>query len=225
MRTREWYYQKALAATTAYQHRYGRNPTKNALCLMLAVALHETQCGDAWNHSGNWGAVQRRRMTPEERAAVKAGKVPPPRDAFEELHGDSSPINGKYQTWFYKFPAGIKYPPADLEGDQAGAWILWRTLIDERASIAAEIDRMIPETLARRMYDSGYYEGFHDPRQTYFLIGGKWIPEDKVQPGMLTPETPKQSGKELNIQSYAGAIRRGFGEFNANLGDWGFRSP
>jgi hypothetical protein len=162
--------------------------------MCCAVAEHETSCGDAWNHSGNWGAIQRRLMNAEERALVAAGRKPPPSDAFELLHGDSSPIRGKYATWFWAFPKGVVYLAAGLAGDEAGAWKLLEVLLEKRPVIKAAIDSIDVSTLAADMYHTKYYEGFHDPRA----------------PG----------GDEANIADYARALAWTSGAFTAGLSDW-----
>jgi Putative peptidoglycan binding domain len=188
------YHEKADAVVAAWTRRYGSVPSKHAVLMCCAVAEHETSCGDAWNHAGNWGAIQRRTMTPAEKDIVKQGGKATPSDAFEQLHGDSSPINGRYQTWFWAFPAGITYPQAELAGDAAGAWKLLDVLLEKRPSIKALIDVIDVQTLASNMYHTHYYEGFHDPRQ----------------PG----------GVDKNIADYANALHFSAGRFATGLSDW-----
>ncbi len=188
------YHQKAQAVVDAYSKRYGKLPSRNAVVLVCAVAEHETRCGDAWNHAHNWGAIQRRAMTPSERAIVQAGGTPPPKDAFEELHGDSSPVNGRYQTWFWKFPDDVQ-----------GANQLLEVLLDRRGTIKARIDTLTTDELARIMYLTRYFEGFHDPRPK---------PGEVVPPGGLT------QGQLANIADYAAAIGRTAAAFSAGLGTW-----
>jgi len=180
---------------TAWQKRYsGQLPTKHAVVMTCAVAEHETVCGDAWNHSGNWGAIQRRPMTANERAVAGAGGTPQPTDAFEQLHGDSSPINGHYATWFWSFPSGVIYEPAGLAGDAAGAWKLLEVLLDHRANIKNAINVIDAQTLASDMYHTRYYEGVHDPR--------------------------KPGGVEANIADYSHALAWASGAFSQGLVDW-----
>lgn len=189
------YTDKADALVAAWQKRYaGTLPTKHAVIMCCAVAEHETNCGDAWKHSGNWGAIQRRSMTAAERATAASGGTPTPTDAFEQLHGDSSPINGRYASWFWAFPPGIVYGPAELEGDKAGAWKLLEVLLDRRPSIKAAIDTMDVQSLASDMYHTHYYEGFHDPR--------------------------KPGGVDANIADYAHALAWTSGAFSSALTDW-----
>lgn len=178
----------------AYSKRYGKVPPRNAVVLVCAVAEHETRCGDAWNHAHNWGAIQRRAMTAAERAIVQAGGTPPPTDAFEELHGDSSPVNGNYQTWFWRFPDDVQ-----------GANKLLEVLLDHRLAIKSAIDTLATDELARLMYLSHYYAGFHDPRPQ---------PGETVSPGGFT------AGQAANVADYAGALRRCATAFLNGLGSW-----
>lgn len=189
------YEDKANALVTAWKTRYpGTLPTKHAVVMCCAVAEHETNCGDAWNHSGNWGAIQRRSMTATERAVVANGGKPGPGDSFEQLHGDSSPINGRYAAWYWAFPQGVAYPLAGLSGDEAGAWKLLEVLLDERPTIKSAIDSIDVQTLASDMYHTHYYEGVHDPRQ----------------PG----------GVDKNVTDYAHGLAWTSGAFSAGLASW-----
>lgn len=186
---------KAEACAKAYALRYGVIPTRHAVVTICSVALHETALGDAWKASGNWGAIQRRAMTPAERELARTGQPIPARDPFEGLHGDSSPIHGQYQAWYWHFPVGITYPPAGLAGDEAGAWKLCEVLLDNRPAIKAVIDTIDEETLAKLMYESRYYEGVHDPRV--------------------------QGGKEANVRDYASALEHCRVAIERDLGkDW-----
>lgn len=188
---------KALAMVTAYEKVTTALPSFNAVILICAVAEHETQCGDAWGNSGNWGAVMRRVVTQDEKTTIANGGKPSPRDPFEILKGDSDPVTGHYAVWFWQFPAGITYPPVGLAGDEAGAYKLIQTLFSDRPgkpSVQAIIDTATEDELAGAMYARGYFAGFHDPRQ----------------PG----------GKEANIADYATALKRASKMFRDALGDW-----
>jgi hypothetical protein len=216
---RETIWTKANAAAEAWRARYGSDPAQHvhALTLVMSVALHETSMGEAWSNSGNWGAVQRRAMTVAEKAQAKAGIVPPPADAFELLMGDSSPETGKYQVWFWRFPAAALTAKGQ-SGDVAGADKLLEVLLDERHSIGAAIDTVSPEGLAAMMYASQYFEGFFDPRANYQLVGGKWV---KLADG----ETPQpgatvSSGKALDIGTYATALEGASAQIRAALVGW-----
>ncbi len=188
------YVKKAEAVVDAWKKRYQTMPAKHAVVLICAVAEHETRCGDAWGFSHNWGAIQRRAMTAEERTIATAGGTPAPKDAFEELHGDSSPVHGRYQTWFWKFPDDVQ-----------GANKLLQVLLDNRSAIKAHIDTLGSDELARLMYLSHYYEGFHDPRPR---------PDEAIEPGGLT------QGQLANIADYARAIARTATSFEAGLAGW-----
>jgi len=136
-------------------------------------------------------------MTAPEKEIAKEGGKPSPRDPFEILKGDSSPITGKYQFWFWQFPPGVTYPPCGLAGDDAGAWKLMTTLFSERPgkpSVRTMIDQATEATLAAVMYARGYYEGFHDPR------------------------TP--TGKQQNIDAYALGMTRAIAPFRVALQRW-----
>ena len=185
---------KAASLVTAWRRRYGSPPSRHAALLVLAVAEHETRCGDAWPGEHNWGAVQRRAMTADERALEREGKVPPPRDAFEALHGDSSPVNGKYRACFWRFPSDIE-----------GADKLLEVLLDKRPSIKKDVDALTPGELAERMYRTRYYEGFHDPRPA---------PGEQVLPGGLT------RGQRANVADYAKGLARAFAAFDVALAGW-----
>jgi hypothetical protein len=189
------YETKASTVVTAWRRRYdGAAPSRHATLVVCSVAEHETRCGDAWPGEHNWGAIQRRTMSEAERAVIRAGGKPEPRDAFEALHGDSSPINGRYQVWFWRFP-----------NDVEGANKLLEVLLDKRPSIKNDIDRLSANELARRMYLTKYYEGFHDPRPR----AGEQVP-----PGGLT------QGQQANIADYARGLTRHLAFFRAGLVAW-----
>ncbi|HEV8462092.1 MAG TPA: peptidoglycan-binding domain-containing protein [Gaiellaceae bacterium] len=192
---RATYWDKANSAAEAWRARYGTDPAahQHAIELVMAVAMHETVIGEAWNRSGNWGAIQRRAMTTDERAVAAGGGKPTPRDPFEQLEGDSSPIHGRYQTWFWAFPAGVPTAKGQT-GDVAGADKLLEVLLDERALIKARIDLMTIEELAEHMYASGYYEGVHDPR-----VSG---------------------GKEANVADYVRGLNGAWGPIASALVGW-----
>jgi hypothetical protein len=189
------YETKADTVVMAWRRRYdGVVPSRHATLLICSVAEHETRCGDAWPGEHNWGAIQRRTMSEAERATVRTGDKPEPRDAFEALHGDSSPIHGRYQVWFWRFP-----------NDVEGANKLLEVLLDKRPSIKNDLDRLSANELARRMYLTKYYEGFHDPRPR---------PGEQVPPGGLT------QGQQANIADYARGLTRHLAFFRAGLAAW-----
>lgn len=163
-------------AWVAVVHSY---PSLSAVELSLAVAQHETLCGDAWPGEHNWGAVQKRALLPAERAVLtEAGIVFEKRDnaqlaraselihasaaagrispiAGEALHYDSSPDTGLYVVWFHAFP-----------NDFEGAKGFLRELVIRRPECRAILEGPLPVAaeLASAMYKSKYYEGFsQDP--------------------------------------------------------------
>jgi len=210
---------KANSCAEAWRARYGTDPAQHAHAIMLvmSVALHETDLGQAWSGSGNWGAIQRRAMTEHERSLARGGITPQPTDAFEQLHGDSSPVTGKYQVWFWAFPAGVATPKGQA-GDVAGADKLLEVLLDERHAISAAIDTISPEGLAAMMYGSHYYEGFHDPRALYRRVGQTWV---QLQPGETpAPGDEIATGAQLNVEGYAGALEKGFAQIRGALVGW-----
>lgn len=174
---------KANALTTAWTQERGTPPTWTGVVLCLAVAQHETLCGDAWAGEHNWGAVQKRRLTSAEQAVLTtAGIVPAPknvtaaRDALgravaagqippldhEALHIDSSPGKGWYFVYFWAYP-----------NDVEGAVRFVHTLVGARrasvlnviAPASGEAWPVLTRAVATTMYNTGYYEGFHDPHQ------------------------------------------------------------
>lgn len=205
---------KAESAVRGWRKVYGSNPSLHAIVMVCAVAEGETTCGDAWNHSGNWGAVQRRTMTPAEKALASQNNPVPAKDPFEELHGDSSPIHGKYQAWFWKFPQGIIFDPAGLAGDDAGAWMLIRVLCEQAGratAIKPFLDSMSAGALADAMYRTRYYEGFHVPAGRYdppAWYHGSCDGDGKVL------------GAALNVATYAQGISAHQSRFVAGLIGW-----
>lgn len=192
--TPEWAASKAQAVVDAWRARYGSTPSKAAVLRVLWVALHETRCGDAWPGEHNWGAVQRRALSAAERAVVRAGGTPEPPDANAALHGDSSPVNGRYQAWFWAFPSDVE-----------GAGKLLEVLLDKRPAIKARAATCTAWELAELMYRSRYYEGVHDPRPS---------PGEVAAKGALT------KGQTANVSDYAAALRRAQRAFDAALERW-----
>jgi hypothetical protein len=176
-------YDKITALVTAYRARYKSSPSTNAAMLIVAVAELESEAGDAWNDAHDWGCIVRRPMTAAEEMMVEAGRVPQPTDKNEILEGDSDPVKGKYQTWFWKFDTDVE-----------GADKLLQVLLDERPVIKASIDTLNAEGLAKAMYASHYYSGFHNP----------------LLPG----------GIEADEDDYADAIARGLAKYAAALPNW-----
>lgn len=166
---------KATAFATAWQNTFKTPPSFWCVALGLSVAQHETFCGDAWPGEHNWGAVQLGGLNPAEEAVLKAASITPSEanlaaaiTALEAaghmrtggaLHVDTSPVGGPYFAWFRAFPtdldgatcfvetlAGVTRPKCKAVMDAAlGAW-------------TADC-----QALAQAMYDTHYYEGFHNP--------------------------------------------------------------
>ncbi len=150
---------KANALVRAWRERYGSNPSRNAVVLILSVAELETRAGD-YRGSHNWGQVQRRQLTAAEQAMLADGKTPAPKDALEILSTDTHPTARgpvTYAVWLWAF-----------KDDIAGADKLLGVLLDERPRIARAIDGLTYEGLAGLMYDGKYFEGSH-PRNE---VGG-----------------------------------------------------
>lgn len=166
---------KAASLSAAWRQRFGTYPSMPETCLALAVAQHETQCGDAWPTEHNWGAVTLRSLNSLEQAALKThGVIPtvgpghvaaaaaaeaaiiaehlqsplgPP--VTGRIHCDSYPGRGAYFVWFAAFP-----------DDTAGAAYFLKALCrtsEERAALTTGD----PNALAAAMYNAGYYAGFH----------------------------------------------------------------
>lgn len=130
MRSRASWWEKANALAPAMP-----GATVRSIALLLAIAEHETGCGDAWPGEHNWGATTRRGLSQADQAALSAAGVVPvlqpstqrhvseslatealraagidPPDAA--IHVDSRPPGKVYFTWFAKFPddaAGAAY--------------------------------------------------------------------------------------------------------------------
>lgn len=188
---------KAQSLLDAYQAKFGFTPSKNECLLVMSVALHETALGEAWNRSHNWGAIQR----PGNHTSP-----PTPRDAFEASHGDSSPITGRYSTFFWAFPDGLPCPAAGgLSGDAAGAWMLLDVLCIQHPTIRPVLSTGNVWQLAFKMYVCGYYEGIHDPR---------------IQPGESRFADGMTPGQESNIRDYSTALAQALGQLTAALVNW-----
>jgi hypothetical protein len=148
---------KADALVRAYVARYGRRPTTHAVVCILSVAELETGCGD-FKGSHNWGQIQRRQLTADERALVDRGELPPPRDDREILSWDTSPKRrADGSTEQHPYPVWLRRWP----DDQAGAADLLSVLLDARPSIGSRIDTITIPELAAAMYATRYYEGSH----------------------------------------------------------------
>lgn len=140
-----------------------------SIALLLAIAEHETRCGDAWAGEHNWGATTRRGLSPADREALDgvAPIISPtsarlaselaatdaladagiaPTDAA--IHVDSRPPGIVYFTWFAKF-----------SDDAAGAayFVTFFRTMAEKQGLA---DGNAWEE-ASAMYAAHYYTGVH----------------------------------------------------------------
>jgi peptidoglycan hydrolase-like protein with peptidoglycan-binding domain len=171
---------KATAFTAGWADVFtGDVPSLWCVALGLAVAQHETYCGDAWAGEHNWGGVQLGTLDAEERACLSvAGIDPSPQNVTVAretlathgltrkggaLHVDSSPSSGTERYYFAWFAA--------FSDDEAGATYFIRVLAANRAGCKAALVGALgawgasSTALATAMYRTGYYEGFHDPHQ------------------------------------------------------------
>lgn len=183
------WYLKANAYAAAWSARIKGTPSTSNVTLGLAIAQHETWCGDAWTNEHNWGAVQKRGLNEAERAALQsAGIAPNPKNVQaarvalqaagivpfnEALHVDSSPNAGWYFVYFWAFPT-----------DTEGAAMFIHVLAEQRPACKLLLESSDASgneyAMAFAMYRSHYFEGFRDPHQ----------------PG----------GQDGNIEDYASAI-------------------
>ncbi len=156
------YLRKAEIALSAWRDLFGEMPTRNALVRVMSVAEFETKMGDTGLH--NWGGVQKRGLRPDE-ASILLGHGVFPSGGDEALRSargllrqgpneilarDTSPIVGPYFTWFWSFASEVDAAKKFLE-----------VLVAQRPGVRAILGRASPEELARAMYASRYYEGFH----------------------------------------------------------------
>jgi murein L,D-transpeptidase YcbB/YkuD len=211
--------QRWISKATAYANGWASSfevpPTLWNTVLGLSVAQHETFCGDAWVGEHNWGAVQLGGLNAAEAECLKtAGLTPTSANLAKArltlaaanlsrsggaLHIDTSPIGGAYFAWFHAFAT-----------DAAGASYFVKVLAgSSRPSCRAVLEASLggwqadAQKLAQTMYDTRYYEGFHDPRKpggiaanvadyaaailaqapniALVLLTGKWVPPSGPQ--------------------------------------------
>lgn len=185
--------------TAAQRTGYGK--TRRALLCAMAVAEHETNNGRAWPHTNNFGAVQLRRLTPEETQMFNAGTLKAG-DTFASpdgvkpggvLHVDTHPTTGgplPYPVWFVYFGddrvAGIAYFLNTL-------WRLSSGVLEQADAFA----------LVEQMYLHGYFEGGHPGARP---LSQRALP-------LTDPEL-------ANVSDYHGAVVACLREITAVLGDW-----
>jgi hypothetical protein len=168
---------KAAAYAAGWTSSFQSPPTIWNVVLGLSVAQHETYCGDAWQGEHNWGAVQLGGLSPDEKQCLSdAGLTPSAANLVAAraalvaanlsrvggaLHIDTSPIYGHYFAWFRAFTT-----------DEAGAAFFVKVLAGAtrpgcRAALESSLGSWTgdAQALAQAMYDTHYYEGFHDPRK------------------------------------------------------------
>ncbi len=162
------YQTKSRAIVEAWASLFGVTPSLRELVRVMAVAEHESHMGDArgWKGEHNWGAIQKRSLSAIERfvldvRGVAAGKPDSdtsvslarallPAGPSEALHVDSSPKSGPYFVWFWTFAS-----------DAEAARKFLQVLVVQHPAVRAVLEHDDVTELARAMYESGYYEGFH----------------------------------------------------------------
>jgi hypothetical protein len=194
MRDAAWWIACANDVLTAYGEAFpsaggvASEPShRDAIILAMAVAEHETNCGEAWRGSNNWGAVQLRSLTADELAAfhdgtIHAGDYNAAHDGV--LHVDTHPLgNGAsepYPVWFAAFPTRV-------EGIAHFLRVLWRTSLGAPDEFGAT-----PETVAREMYRGRYFEGAHKDDRGY----------------QTRRALPLSAPEQANVTDYANAVAR-----------------
>lgn len=208
------WYRKANAVADAWLDLHpAADPPLGAVVLTLAVAQHETQCGDAWPGSNNWGAVTRRALDTAERSVITAAGIRPiisptvaritaeldaaaalakagiPVPADCVLHIDSAPNTGAYFVMF-----------AREATERDGARVLLRTLsrASELTILTAAKAPFADDAvaLARVMYAAHYYTGFFKP--------GAWYDRSKAEVPHDTPGA--LPGTEMNMAAYGSSL-------------------
>lgn len=223
-KTPAWWRAKADCITAGWRQRFNE-PQENeigdhstpflsteSVALLLAVADHETSCGDAWPGEHNWGAAQKpdSLLSPGAKLArsyliahlapsvanVDAGRKMIEHFALdhEALHVDSVAKIGadglSHTHWYWQFFWAF---PDDWEG----AAYFVRIFGQSNFKAALAVLRGPSPTsaaLAQGMYDGHYYDGSH-PR--------------------TTPE-----GRAANVHDYTTAIDRRLAAVRAALVDW-----
>jgi hypothetical protein len=195
---------KAAAYDSGWVAEFKTDATLANIIIGLAIAQHETWCGDAWPNEHNWGAVQYRSPNKAELAVIAdAGLTPSPstvaaaraalaaaaaagtiqHDPNGALHVDSSPGLGWYWMFFRAFPsdaAGADYFVNVLARERDGVRAVLAPATDPLASAPAVVGMM---------YLSGYFEGNHP--------GARPVKERKL------PFTPPE---QRNVDDYVGSV-------------------
>lgn len=174
-------------------------PLRSAVCLCMAVAEHETNNGRAWPGTNNFGAVQLRRLTPDELAAFQAGTLKAGdynADRTGVLHVDTHPGPGgsvPYPVWFAAFARRI-------DGIAHFLKVLYRLSTDEPDREGAD-----SRSLALAMYLHGYFEGGHPGARPVSLRAA-----------------PFNAAELANVSDYAGAVEKCLVTILAALQNWDF---
>ena len=177
--------------------QFGRIVSRDALCLAMSVAEHETNNGRAWPGTNNFGAVQLRTLTVQEVTAfqagtLKAGDYTPNRDGV--LHVDTHPTPSgpqPYPVWFAAFDSRVNGIAFFLKK-------LWSL-----SDAVAESQGCTTNELALRMYLHYYFEGAHPGARGW---GKRSVP--------LTPP------EAANVSDYAAAITKCLTTITSALGGW-----
>lgn len=206
---------KAQAVVDAYVDVFGEHITRGELLYLLCVAEHETHCGDDWkdrlgNPLHNWGAVQWRVPTADERLRIQAGDLVKgstiPGGVLEE---DYSPNGGNYWVWFRTFL-----------NDRAGAGFLVTTLYKhnpEARAVAAAGGKSIDFCTA--MYRRGYYENTH-PTPAEKAAGMKPARPVYGPKGEILRTDPLLPAEAENVRDYTSSVDKLMPEWLAALKDF-----
>jgi len=192
-------------------------PNYNAIALVLAQANHETNCGDAWNGSRNWGACNLRSMNDAELAAFKSGSLSVGDYLYSDqttgrakqpntigvLEGDSDPLKGGYRVWFAVFPDDTRGAAYMLRAGVKGA----RAVLDD--------PECAPHTFAKALYAVACYYGGVHPTPKEKALG--W-----PLPRVCTKRTggPENPSEEANVNDYTTALLRNLPIVDAGLAGW-----
>lgn len=170
---------------TAFRLVTGTTPTPHALLLVATPAEFETNSGRAWPGTFNFGAVQGRAPTPEERAEIEAGTLKEGARITGApgyvLHVDTDPVRGPYFMWFAAFT-----------NQRDGVAHYLRTLLRPETLKVVRANGTLRE-LALAMYLAGYYVGKHP--------GARYYTQRK---------RPLLAAEQANIDDYANALERVF---------------
>jgi hypothetical protein len=199
--------QKAGALWAAWVRLTGKTPPNpTALKLVLAQAEHETNCGDAWDFSHNWGACNLRALNAAEREAFKAGALTPGMwlypdgtyglahraDSVGTIRGDSDPNSGPFHVWFFAAPTDIDGAFYMLRAGVRGA----RTVLDDYTCTA--------NAYAQALYVMCcYFGGFHAGARPCGQRHGDLNAAEKA-----------------NVLDYSNALNRILPSIDAGLADW-----